>query len=324
MGRPRVAVCLLLALVGLCGFAEHKEGRSAGPEKSNLERGREVYAANCAICHGVRGEGNGRGASEFRRPCQSFQAGRFKFRSTRSGSLPVDNDLFRTITQGVPWTGMVPHSRLDEADRWAVVSHMKMLSPRFQTERQGAPISIPPEPTRTPGLTARGRLMYQEAGCTDCHGEGGRGDGPSSASLKDDWGVQIPPSDLSLMRLPRKSGPTAIDLYRTIATGLDGTPMPSYADSLTPEDIWAIVAYLYALPPEIEWAGLPEGEGAELVRWRCTLCHSMEGRGLQRLDGAGWTETVDRMIRFGTPLAAREREIVIRYLIKHFGAARSP
>lgn len=319
MKSARVAVCLVIALVGLGGFADHTGGPPAGSATSDLERGREMYEANCTICHGVRGDGDGRGANQFRRPPQSFRTGRFKFRSTPSGSLPLDGDLVRTTTQGIAWTSMIPQSHLDEADRWAVVNYIKTFSPRFQSERPGSPISIPPAPERTPELVARGRLMYREAGCADCHGEGGKGDSPLSASLKDEWGNQILPSDLNLIRLPRKSGPTAVDLYRTIATGLDGTPMPSYADALKPEEIWEIVAYLSALPPEAESAGLPEGDGAELVRWRCTICHYIEGPGLPRQDRAGWMETVDRMIRFGVPLRATEREIVIRYLSTHFG-----
>ena len=319
-----MVLCLLFAIVGLGGFADHTGGPPAGPANSDLERGREVYEANCAICHGVRGDGDGRGANPFRRPPQSFGTGRFKFRSTPSGSLPLDEDLARTTTQGVPWTSMIPQSHLDEADRWAVVNYIKTFSPRFQSERPRSPISIPSAPKKTPELVARGRLMYLEAGCADCHGEGGKGDGPSSTELKDEWGNHIAPSDLNLTRLPRKSGLAPVDLYRTIATGLDGTPMPSYADALTPEEIWAIATYLYALPPETDWAGLPEGNGVELVRWRCTLCHGVDGPGLLRQDRASWTDTVDRMIRFGAPLRAKEREIVIRYLVEHFGVTRSP
>jgi mono/diheme cytochrome c family protein len=219
---------------------------------------------------------------------------------------------------------MIPQSHLDEGDRRVVVSYIKTFSPRFQTERPGSPIPIPPAPTPTPQLAARGGQMYVQAGCPDCHGDGGKGDGPSAATLKDEWGNQILPSDLNLTRLPRRSGPTPADLYRTIATGLDGTPMPSYADALPPEEIWAIVAHLDALPLEREWAGLPEGHGAELVRWRCTVCHNLDGPNLPRQDRGGWTQTVELMIRWGAPIRPKEREVVIRYLAEHFGVSSSP
>lgn len=109
-----------------------------------------------------------------------FTTGRFKFRSTPSGSLPLDTDLFRTITQGVGRTGMIPEVHLDEPDRWDIVAYLKTFSPRFGRERPQAAIPIPPVPDRTPDLVARGRQLYLDAGCAKCHGEGGRGDGPKA------------------------------------------------------------------------------------------------------------------------------------------------
>lgn len=317
MKPERVLICFFVGLGGLVAGG----GAAAGPE---VERGREIYAASCAMCHGTTGDGNGRITEQFRRRPQSFRAGKFKFRSTPSGSLPLDEDLLRSIDQGIARTGMVPQSHLDEADRLAVIGYIKTFSPRFQTERPRAPIPIPPAPKLTPEMAARGGQMYVQAGCPDCHGESGKGDGPSSASLKDDSEQQILRSDLNLTRLPRRSGPGPADLYRTIATGLGGTPMPSYADALNPEEIWAIVAYLNALPLETEWAGLPEGKGIDLVRWRCTVCHNLDGPNLPRQDRTGWTQTVDLMIRWGAPIHPNEREIVIGYLAEHFAPGRSP
>lgn len=65
---------------------------------------------------------------------------------------------------------------------------------------------------------------------------------------------------------------------------------------------------------------LPPGEGAQLMLSRCTLCHSLGIRILPRQDWAGWEETVDRMIRFGAPVSPAEREVLIQYLVEHFGA----
>lgn len=321
--RPkRFALCFLAVLVGVAGYPGNRRplGGAVDPE---LDRGWQVYDANCAICHGARGNGDGRIADQFRRRPQSFRTAKFKFRSTSSGSLPLDEDFFRTVTQGIARTGMVPYDYLPEADRRAVVKYVKTFSSRFETERPGPPISIPRAPNTTPDLAARGRAAYLAAGCVDCHGEAGKGKG-SVPTLKDDWGQAMLPSDLNLTLLPRKSGPTPADLYRTIATGLDGTPMPSYADALTPEVIWAIVMYVETLPPDTQWTGLPEGPGAELVRWRCTVCHNLDGPNLPRQDHAGWTETVEMMIRWGAPIRANERERIIRYLVEHSGPVRSP
>src|SRR5207247_1491942 len=71
-----------------------------------IARGKEEFEEHCIGCHGVRGDGNGLAATFlFPRP-RDFTIGVFKFRSTPSGSLPTDGDLFRTITRGVRWTAM--------------------------------------------------------------------------------------------------------------------------------------------------------------------------------------------------------------------------
>lgn len=258
----------LLALLALGGARGVTGSALPAPD---LERGRLVYEANCAICHGLDGDGRGMARHHFETPPASFRAGKFTFRSTPSGSLPLDADLFRTLTQGVGRTGMIPQAHLEEADRWDAVAYIKTLSPRFGREEPQPPIPIPPAPARTPELTARGRTLYVEAGCADCHGASGKGDGPSAPDLTDDWGNPIRPADLT--RLPWKSGPKPEDLYRTIGTGLDGTPMPSHADALTPEEIWALVAYLWELPPKSEWANLGTLVDDEIVGFNVEKMH---------------------------------------------------
>src|SRR5207247_2095034 len=71
-----------------------------------IARGKEEFEEHCIGCHGVRGDGNGLAATFlFPRP-RDFTIGVFKFRSTPSGSLPTDGDLFRTITRGGRWPRM--------------------------------------------------------------------------------------------------------------------------------------------------------------------------------------------------------------------------
>jgi hypothetical protein len=69
-------------------------------------------------------------------------------------------------------------------------------------------------------------LTVEDAGRFTCHGIEGKGDGPSASELKDFWGRSIQPTDLT-RPLKRDSTPKAI--YQILVTGLDGTPMPSYA-----------------------------------------------------------------------------------------------
>lgn len=225
------------------------------------ERGRQVYEANCAACHGTRGDGRGMAAHMFRTQPRDLRTGSYKFRSTPSGALPTDEDLLRTLTQGVRTTAMIPQTHIPEDDRKAVVAYIKTFSPRFSEEAPDAPITIPPPLGPSGELVRKGRQVYDAAQCWECHGKSGRGDGPSARQLKDDWGLPTRPTDLS--RRPRKSGQTPPDLYRTIATGMNGTPMPSYSDSLSPEEIWSLVAYLESLPRQSEAKNLFRAVGEE-------------------------------------------------------------
>ena len=81
--------------------------------------------------------------------------------------------------------------------------------------------------------------------CWECHGYEGMGDGPKSGELKDDWGDKILAFDFTTGTLKRGSSPE--NVYLTFATGLDGTGMPSYEDSLPEEDRWHLVSYTLKL-----------------------------------------------------------------------------
>ena len=92
---------------------------------------------------------------------------------------------------------------------------------------------------------ARGEKVWGDMKCWECHGKLGRGDGPKALDLKDDWGDPILPFDFTSGAL--KGGPLVEDIYRTFTTGLDGTPMPSYADSLDERARWDLVSYTLKL-----------------------------------------------------------------------------
>ena len=212
-------------------------------------RGRSLFSTNCAICHGERGDGRGMAAHMLAEPPRDFLPGIYKFRSTPTGALPTDEDLLRTVTDGVRWTGMVGRPDLPEADRRSLVAFLKTLSPRFAAGPPAAPIAIFPAPPTTPALLREGRAIYKDAGCGECHGPAGLGDGPAARGQRDAWGHPTHPSDITWRPLKRGADPAGI--YRTIAAGLDGSPMPAHEDVLEPDQVWALVAYLESLvPPE--------------------------------------------------------------------------
>jgi len=242
LGFQMSLVLVIMVLMPAWTVAAQEGGPRA--REATLAQGRWVYEANCAICHGVLGDGRGMAAHMFSTRPRDFTKGLFKFRSTPSGSLPTDDDLTRTISGGLGGTPMVPQPRLTRQELDAVVTYIKIFSERFQRETRASAIAIPEPPASDEGLVLRGREMYIEAGCDSCHGPNGRGDGLSAGDLVDAWGYAISPGDLTT---PAKRGSSASAIYRTLVTGLDGTPMPSYQGALNEEQLWALAFYVASL-----------------------------------------------------------------------------
>jgi len=210
-----------------------------------LALGRQVYESRCIGCHGPKGDGNGAAATFLSPRPRDFTVGVFKFRTTPSGSLPTDGDLYRTITRGVRWTAMPTWHELSDKERMAVAGYIKTFSKRFKEETPEPPLLIGDPPKATPELVARGKDLYVKAKCFQCHGPGGKGDGPSADEMKDLAGFPIRPADFT--RGQFKGGSSVRDIFRTMSLGLDGTPMPSFADSMTEPERWAISYYVLSL-----------------------------------------------------------------------------
>ena len=208
------------------------KGISAASE--DIETGRKLYEEKCAYCHGFEGRGDGVAAPlQYPRP-RDFTRGLYKIRSTFSGELPTDGDLFRVITKGMPESPMPGWDNLGEQERWQLVHYLKTFSRRFaRAEKRGrSPRSITVE-GKVPyseESVAEGRQLYKTLECGKCHGQEGRGDGPSAPTLKDDWGFPIRATDLTRSWTFR-GGDAREDIHRTFITGLAGTPMPSFAES---------------------------------------------------------------------------------------------
>lgn len=209
-------------------------------EGALLARGRNIYLHMCVFCHGEDGNGGGR-AVEYLYPWpRDFRKGIFKFRSTPTGTLPRDEDIYRTIIKGVPGTSMPAwEAAVSPEDTWALINLIKNFSPRFQKETPGEKIQIGTPPPSTPAMIARGKDLFIKKKCVDCHGALGRGDGKLADSLMDAWKHAVFVHDITDPNV-LKSGHSAKDLFRTITTGLDGTPMRSYTD-LPERDRWALV-----------------------------------------------------------------------------------
>ena len=219
--------------------------------------GRRVYEQRCAVCHGLSGDGKGQRANELFSKPRDFTRGTYKFRSTPTGSLPADEDIYTTISRGIRGTGMLPWNRLTKDERWAVTYYLKTFSERFEEEDTDSAIVLPEINITGPEMISRGRALYEQAKCWECHGRQGDGDGPKAAELKDDWGNMIRPR--SFTHESFKRGSETDDIILTVATGLDGTPMASYGDGMPSENIAAMAAYVNFL------AGLYPRQGGGMM-----------------------------------------------------------
>jgi mono/diheme cytochrome c family protein len=235
-----------------------------GAVRAGQPDGTAVYQRYCAGCHGERGDGHGPAAAMLLTKPRDFTQGVFKFRSTASGELPTDDDLYRIITNGVYRTSMPGWSLLPDGERRAVIRHVKSFYPPWAERGGAAPVPIPARPAdlASEARVQRGRQVYELLECSTCHGMSGRGDGPSAAQLPADaWGNPQKPFDFTRGRL--KSGAAPEDVYRTFMTGLNGTAMPSFADifaepdgdNIRDGDGWNLVAYVLSLRAPTPSAG---------------------------------------------------------------------
>jgi len=235
----------LLAFLLLCagGMAQQSHiGNLAG----HAGAGKGLYRRYCIFCHGAYGDGTGENAAYLDPKPRDFTKGTFKCRSTPSGSLPLDSDLFDSIGRGFHGSGMPSWRALTKQQRADLVAYIKTFSPRFEEEKPGAALQMTAETPNKPESVQHGAELFQNMNCWTCHGKEGRGNGPNAHGLTDSKGNPIAPFDLtSGMHL--KCGDSSAAVYRDLMTGLDGTPMPSFSDAMKPEEAWDLVHYIEML-----------------------------------------------------------------------------
>lgn len=209
--------------------------------------GGALYQKLCSQCHGEKGDGQGIAAPRLLPRPRDFTAGKFKVRHTPSGALPTDEDLQHIIRVGMPYTSMPSWNQLSDAQISELVTAVKSFSPDFSNaEKKPKAVAIPKAPGFSRQSAEKGKAVYARIGCPACHGQLGRGDGASAPGLKDDWGHPIRPADLT-KRWTFRGGPTREDVYRTFTTGMNGTPMPSFAESLSDAERWQLVDFIASL-----------------------------------------------------------------------------
>lgn len=211
-----------------------------------IERGKVVYAQNCLACHGVSGDGKGDAAAFLLPKPRNFVKANYKLRSTRTGRLPTDVDLFRAVSLGMAGTPMPPwRFHLSDDDRWAVVEYIKTFTPRFKdtNEERKTVVALGTPPPCNDATRMEGKALFTKLACVTCHGESGRGDGTAAPSLVDADQTHIKPRDFTNPNA-FKSGYSTRDIVRTILTGFNGTPMVGFDGTISTEDAWKVAYYV--------------------------------------------------------------------------------
>jgi len=223
--------------------------------KRDNQSGEVLYKEYCASCHGENGGGSGNLAYLLYPKPRDFTSGKYKIKSSPPGLPPTDDDIIKTIKQGMPGTAMPAFNFLHNDEIIKLTDEVKKFS--SMNNQNVKPLIIPTETQTTDEIIKLGKNIYNEVGCNMCHGNTGKGDGPSSQKLVDSKGFPIVPKNFTSGNYI--GGNTKQDLYLRFLTGIDGTPMPSYSNlaevlgkpkkdenKLT----WALVHYVKSLEVE--------------------------------------------------------------------------
>jgi mono/diheme cytochrome c family protein len=242
---------LVLFAAWCAALAGSGSARAQAPDlgtDAQRESGRQLYQKYCSQCHGEKGDGEGYATPHLLPRPRDFTSGKFKVRSTPTGALPTHQDLVNIIRRGMPYTSMPAWNGLSDQQLSDLAYYIKTFSADFANASiVPQPVSLPSAPNMTDATVEAGKKLYQETGCIRCHGNLGRGDGPSAPTLVDDFGHPIRPADLSQIWTFR-GGSSREDIFRTMSTGFNGTPMPGFGDdALKPEQKWAITDYIVSL-----------------------------------------------------------------------------
>jgi DMSO reductase family type II enzyme heme b subunit len=244
---PRVsrAAALALAVAVPVGLV-----RAQGPDlgtDAQRQAGQQLYQKYCAQCHGDKGNGDGYATPHLLPKPRDFTSGKYKVRSTPTGALPTHQDLVSVIRRGMPYTSMPAWPDLTDDDLSALAYYVKSFAPDFANpDAVPQPVPLPGAPAATAESIATGKKLYEETGCIRCHGTLGRGDGPSAPTLVDDLKHPIRAANLA-QSWTFRGGASREDIFRTMSTGFNGTPMPGFVDALTEEQRWAITDYIVSL-----------------------------------------------------------------------------
>jgi len=188
-----------------------------GDLQEEVSRGGNLFAANCATCHGSAGRGDGQASASLLPKPANLIAARFS-----------DERLSSVLWNGVAGSAMPPWRQLPTEDLRALVAYIDSLQP------PGAAPVI--QETAIPEL---GEELFA-ANCASCHGETGGGNGPAAGALAP------APTNFRLKK------PTEERAWDVLENGVPGTAMPPWRNQLAADQRHALVEFVRSLydPPQ--------------------------------------------------------------------------
>lgn len=190
---------------------------TALPDGEALSAGLQVYATECAACHGANGEGTTLAPA---------------LNSPDLRAQRTEADLTRIVENGVPVTLMAGWQRTLTAEQIAGVVMLIERWPELDTAGVVLPVVEAQPLDMSPETIAYGERLFSLT-CAQCHGAEG-------------YGTRLAPA---LNNQTFLSQTTDAAIQQIIAGGVPGTTMPAWGGRLSDYDIAALTAYLRSLEP---------------------------------------------------------------------------
>ena len=253
--RP-IRVCLLISILAAGAPLASAQRQYT---QSDIETGRQQYAANCTRCHGPDGDS-----------AAIADIGHGKFRRASS-----DDELVGLIRNGIPNTTMAAMNNITEPNAQTIVGYLRSMA-----STAAAVAALPA------GNAARGKTVFEGKGaCTQCHrvGDSGSRAGPDLTQIgslrrsvelhrsilepdaeiipanrffkivtkdgasitgrllnQDSFSVQVLDAKDEKLKSFSKSSLRE-------STFVSNSPMPSYKDKLSTQELSDVISYLSSL-----------------------------------------------------------------------------
>ncbi len=264
-----------MSLMTACSDNSFKEDKIfAGgivASKHDLNAGKMLYTEYCMACHGVNGDGKGVAAKGMQVPPRDFTLGLYKFGRVIAGELPHDDDFYKALREGLHGTAMLPWDMTDK-QMYQVVQYIKTFAPEAWEgkdkelgQKQMVVTKDPFGKAHKQVALQRGKEVYHVvAQCQACHRA--YVSFPELSSLNeivygapldpeffdpDTYYSRPQPSQYGYSTLPPdmtwhhvRSAKTVDEIYVRLLSGVGGAAMPSWKDTLSDEDIWAVSHYV--------------------------------------------------------------------------------